>query len=113
MLNRLAAAIHRSVHLEPAQECEPPAPPAAYRRLVSSAGLEGADLHVFRGRLWYRLGFYDKAAAEFRAALRLNWRHEQAAAWIRLAELAGKAAARGAAPAPRGVFRPIATDRSR
>ncbi|QFU15375.1 tetratricopeptide repeat protein [Microvirga thermotolerans] len=42
-------------------------------------------LHLSRGRILYRSGRYNDAAKAFRAALRLNWRHESAALWIRRA----------------------------
>lgn len=39
-------------------------------------------LCMFRGRVFYTLGRTDEAIREFRAALRLNWRDAEAAAWI-------------------------------
>ncbi|MCB8822464.1 tetratricopeptide repeat protein [Microvirga rosea] len=40
------------------------------------------QLHLKRGRILYHLGLLDAAINDFRCALRLNWRHEEAASWI-------------------------------
>ena len=40
------------------------------------------QFHLNRGQLLHHLGRYDDAAQEFRAVLRLDWRHEEAARWI-------------------------------
>ncbi|MDF2812065.1 MAG: hypothetical protein K0S56_3096 [Microvirga sp.] len=49
------------------------------------------DLFPFyleRGIAFFELGHYHKALADFRTALRLNWRDEEAAIWIDRAEAA-------------------------
>ncbi|MBA1158664.1 tetratricopeptide repeat protein [Microvirga sp. Marseille-Q2068] len=38
--------------------------------------------HLIRGRVLLSLGQYDQAIDDFRSALRLDWRHEQAAYWL-------------------------------
>ncbi|MBZ6077430.1 tetratricopeptide repeat protein [Microvirga puerhi] len=38
--------------------------------------------HLQRGRIMYRLGRYDDAISDFRSALRLDWRLEEAITWI-------------------------------
>jgi tetratricopeptide (TPR) repeat protein len=38
--------------------------------------------HLIRGRILLGLGQYERAISDFRSALRLDWRHEQAAAWL-------------------------------
>jgi hypothetical protein len=38
--------------------------------------------HLIRGRIFLGLGQYDQAIDDFRSALRLDWRHEQAAFWL-------------------------------
>ncbi len=53
--------------------------------------LASSDLFPFfmeRGIALYHLGHYHKALADFRAALQLNWRDEDAASWIARAEQA-------------------------
>jgi tetratricopeptide (TPR) repeat protein len=48
------------------------------------------------GILWYECGDYDRAIAEFQAALQLDWRHEGALQWISIAERAANEAAEAA-----------------
>ncbi len=45
-----------------------------------------ARFHLIRGRILLRLGRHEQAVSDFRTALRLNWRHEQAARWLNKAE---------------------------
>ncbi len=55
--------------------------------------LASSDLFPFfmeRGIALYHLGHYQKALADFRAALQLNWRDEDAASWVARAEQAGR-----------------------
>jgi tetratricopeptide (TPR) repeat protein len=52
------------------------------------------------GLAWYERGEYERAVAEFRAALRLDWRHENALKWIAMAESAAKEAVKGLGVAP-------------
>lgn len=48
--------------------------------------------HLNRGWIMYQLGQHDAALDDFRAALRLDWRNEQAMAWI---DRTGRAGAKG------------------
>ncbi|PVE23014.1 hypothetical protein DC522_18140 [Microvirga sp. KLBC 81] len=38
--------------------------------------------HLIRGRILLSLGLYEQAISDFRSALRLNWRHDEAAFWL-------------------------------
>jgi tetratricopeptide (TPR) repeat protein len=49
--------------------------------------------HLERGITLYQIGQYHPALAEFRLALRLNWRDAETAAWISQTELAESRAA--------------------
>ncbi len=46
--------------------------------------------YIVRGRILLYLGQYDQAVSDFRAALQLDWRHEQAASWLDKARRAGQ-----------------------
>jgi hypothetical protein len=62
---------------------------AARGRLGAVQVEASSDLFSFyrdRGIALYELGHYHTAAANFRMALRLNWRDEQTTAWIARAE---------------------------
>jgi tetratricopeptide (TPR) repeat protein len=50
------------------------------------------QFHLSRGRVLYQLGQYDKAVSDFRMALRLNWRHAEAASWVDKAQRVSKRA---------------------
>jgi hypothetical protein len=47
----------------------------------------------------YESGEYDRAVIEFRAALQLDWRHENALKWITIAESAAQHAGEASEPA--------------
>lgn len=38
--------------------------------------------HIIRGRIRFCLGQYEQAITDFRRALRLDWRHGEAAYWL-------------------------------
>jgi len=38
--------------------------------------------HIIRGRIRLSLGQYEQAISDFRSALRLDWRHDEAAYWL-------------------------------
>jgi len=38
--------------------------------------------YLIRGRLRLSLGQYEQAVSDFRHALRLDWRHDEAASWL-------------------------------
>lgn len=44
--------------------------------------------HIIRGRIRFRLGQYEQAISDFRSALRLDWRHGEAADWLEKARTA-------------------------
>jgi len=44
--------------------------------------------HLIRGRILLGLGQYDHAISDFRNALMLDWRHEEAAFWLSKARYA-------------------------
>jgi len=46
--------------------------------------------YLLRGRIYFAWAQYDKAARDFRTVLRMDWRHEQAAAWLERAERASR-----------------------
>jgi tetratricopeptide (TPR) repeat protein len=46
--------------------------------------------YLLRGRILYSFSQYDSAVRDFRTALRMNWRYEQAASWLEKAERATK-----------------------
>ena len=51
-----------------------------------SASPDLFPFYLERGIALYQLGHFHKAVTDFRMALRLNWRDEEAAAWIARAE---------------------------
>jgi len=56
------------------------------------------------GMALYECGEFEKAVAEFQAALHLDWRHEDALKWIPIAErAAGERAAAAAYPSALGL----------
>ncbi|WP_445505248.1 hypothetical protein [Microvirga sp. G4-2] len=46
------------------------------------------SFHLIRGRILLSLGLYEQAISDFRSALRLNWRHDEAAFWLNEAKRA-------------------------
>lgn len=44
--------------------------------------------HLIRGRILLSLGLYEQAISDFRCALRLNWRDDEAAFWLNEAKRA-------------------------
>lgn len=44
--------------------------------------------HIIRGRIRLSLGQYEQAISDFRSALRLDWRHDEAVYWLEKARAA-------------------------
>jgi hypothetical protein len=109
MLDRMTGTVQTNASPRRAQHHHTPMLRAAYRKLFSSVRTDSLEFHLVRGRIWYGLGLYEKAASDFRMALRLNWRHEQAAVWIRMAEMAAQKSAQPRQPdlTPAVAYRPI------
>jgi hypothetical protein len=57
-------------------------------KFISASVSRSVRFHLFRGRILLGLRQYDKAISDFKCALRLNWRHEQAALWLKKASRA-------------------------
>jgi len=57
-------------------------------RFISGSVSRSVRFHLIRGRILLGLRQYDKAISDFKCALRLNWRHEQAALWLNKASRA-------------------------
>ena len=55
------------------------------------------------GISYYECGEFDKAVAEFQAALQLDWRHEDALTWISIAENAAREHAAATYPSALGL----------
>ncbi|MEE1611938.1 tetratricopeptide repeat protein [Microvirga sp. CF3016] len=51
-------------------------------RFITKSRTHSARFHLIRGRILLGLGRYDQAVDDFRSALRLDWRYEQAAHWL-------------------------------
>lgn len=51
-------------------------------RFITKSRTHSARFHLIRGRILLGLGRYDQAVDDFRSALRLDWRYEQAALWL-------------------------------
>lgn len=51
-------------------------------RRLKHASPHTVRFHLIRGRVFLSLGQYDQAIEDFRIALRMDWRHEQAAFWL-------------------------------
>ncbi len=51
--------------------------------------------YLLRGRVFYTFSQYEKAARDFRTALRMDWRHEEAAVWLDKAERAARSSVDG------------------
>jgi tetratricopeptide (TPR) repeat protein len=51
-------------------------------RFITKSRTHSARFHLIRGRILVSLGRYDQAIDDFRSALRLDWRYEQAALWL-------------------------------
>lgn len=50
--------------------------------LIAASHSRSVRFHIIRGRILLGLGQYDQAASDFRSALLLDWRDEQAAFWL-------------------------------
>jgi hypothetical protein len=57
-------------------------------KFISASVSRSVRFHLFRVRILLGLRQYDKAISDFKCALRLNWRHEQAALWLKKASRA-------------------------
>ncbi len=55
---------------------------------VKASQPHSVRFHLIRGRILLSLGRYEQAVDDFRCALRLDWRHEQAALWLTKAKRA-------------------------
>jgi tetratricopeptide (TPR) repeat protein len=75
---------------------------SAWSEMPDTVNETPAQMFFEAGIAWYERGEYDRAVTEFRAALRVDWRHESALKWIAMAESAAKEAGKtsGAAPYP-------------
>ncbi|MXQ12827.1 tetratricopeptide repeat protein [Microvirga makkahensis] len=56
--------------------------------LTAAGRPHSARFHLIRGRILLSIGQYDQAASDFRHALRLDWRDEQAILWLNKAKRA-------------------------
>jgi hypothetical protein len=57
-------------------------------KFVKTGHPHSARFHIIRGRILLGLGQYDQAIDDFRSALLLDWRDEQAAFWLGKAKCA-------------------------
>lgn len=57
-------------------------------RFINTNPRDTVRFHLIRGRILFGLGHYEQAVSDFRSALQLDWRHEQAAFWLNKARVA-------------------------
>jgi len=60
----------------------------SFPRFIRTSQTHSVRFHLIRGRILLSIGRYEQAVDDFRCALRLDWRHEQAALWLTKAKRA-------------------------